>query len=330
MKNKKHYIELAQNILEEKIPDNSVFLKILSAPDSDIPAIMNGADMIRDHYFSNKIHLCTITNGKSGKCSEDCKFCSQSSFSKTEAPVYPLMEKEELIKGGVFAQDKEINRFSIVTTGKGLPRKDVEAVADAMGALDGEKIKTCASLGVLKEDDMKILKEAGITRYHHNLEASRSLFSEVCTTHSYEDRVNTIKAAQRQGMEVCAGGIFGIGETDDQILEIAIDLRELDVESIPLNFLVSIKGTPFEKINTLTPIKCLKIIAFFRYFLPQKEILICGGREKNLKELHPMIFYAGASGMMTGNYLTTDGRSFDDDLLLIKQLGFEVRQKNEA
>ena len=326
MENKKDYIELAEKILEGKLPEDLVFLNILSAPDSDIPAIMAGASMLREKYFGSSIHLCTICNGKSGKCSEDCKFCSQSSFSKTEAPVYPVLSKEELKKGGLLAQDTPINRYSIVTTGRGLPRKDVEAVAEAMRELDDNKIKKCASLGILKDEEFKLLKDAGVNRYHHNLETSRSLFKEVCTTHTYDERIETIKAAQRQGMEVCAGGILGIGETDEQILEMAKDIKALDVESVPLNFLVAVKGTPYGDRHSLTPLKCLKIIAFFRYFLPSKEIIICGGREKNLEELHPFIFYAGASGTMTGNYLTTDGRSLNDDLVMLEQLGFEVRE----
>ena len=327
MKNSKYYIDLAEEILEGNLPDNSVYLEILSAPDAALPGILTGAGMLREKYFGRKIHLCTICNGKSGKCSEDCKFCSQSSYSKTEAPVYPILEKEELLKGGLFSQDKPINRYSIVTTGRGLPRKDVEAVADAMRELDDTKIKKCVSLGILKDEELKLLKDAGITRYHHNLETSRSLFKEVCTTHSYDERIGTIRAAKNQGMEICVGGIFGVGETDEQILEIALDIKALDVDAVPINFLVPIKGTPYGTIHTLTPSKCLKIIAFFRYFLPRKQIIICGGREKNLKELHPLIFYAGASGTMTGNYLTTDGRSLDDDLEMIKQLGLEVEEK---
>jgi biotin synthase len=327
MKNSKYYIELAEDILEGKLPDNSVYLDILSAPDSDLPAVMTGAGMLRERYFGRKIHLCTICNGKSGKCSEDCKFCSQSSFSKTEAPVYPILKKEELLRGGLFSQNSPVNRYSIVTTGKGLPHKDVEAVAEAMAELDDKRLKKCVSLGILKDEDLKLLKKAGVSRYHHNLETSRSLFDQVCTTHTYEERIDTIKAAQRQGMEICTGGIFGIGETDEQIFELAVDLKDLDVDAVPLNFLVAVKGTPYEDVNTLTPGKCLKIIAFFRYFLPEKQIIICGGREKNLKELHTLIFYAGASGTMTGNYLTTDGRSLEDDLEMLKQLGLEVVEK---
>jgi biotin synthase len=327
MKNNRYYLELAEGILDGKALDDSTYLKILSAPDDELLSIMGGADILRQYFFGRKIHLCTICNGKSGKCSEDCKFCSQSSFSNTTAPVYPVLPREELLRGGLYAQESPINRYSIVTTGRGLPRRDVEAVIDAMKGLDHKKIKKCVSLGILKDEDMQLIVKSGITRYHHNLETSRSLFNKVCTTHAYDERIATIKAAKRAGMEVCAGGIFGIGETDEQILELASDIKGLDVDSIPLNFLVPIPGTPYGGMNSLTPIKCLKIIAFFRYYLPDKEIIICGGREKNLKELHPLIFFAGASGMMTGNYLTTEGRTLEHDLALIRELGFSVREK---
>jgi len=327
MKNNKYYIELAEDIVKGKRPDNTIYKDILSTPDSEIAVMLAGADMLRDHYFGRKIHLCTICNGKSGKCSEDCKFCSQSSFSSTEAPVYPLIEKDELIKGGVYASNTPINRYSIVTTGKGLPHRDIKGVSEAMAGIDDVRIKKCASLGIITKEDLKILKDAGVTRYHHNLEACRSLFSEVCSTHSYDERVETILEAKKHGMDICAGGIFGIGETDDQILELAVELSELNVESVPVNFLVPVKGTPYEAMHDLTPLKCLKIISFFRYFLPKQEIIICGGRENNMGELHPLIFYAGASGIMTGNYLTTHGRSLDEDLAMINHLGFKVRGK---
>ncbi|MFC1532581.1 biotin synthase BioB [Thermodesulfobacteriota bacterium] len=325
--NKKDLIVLAEDIIEGKIPGNKKYKELLSIPDQDVFNILVGADIIRDFYFGRKVHLCTICNGKSGKCSEDCGFCSQSAFSKTDAPVYPLMGIKELKEGGVRAYETPINRYSIVTTGKGLPRDEVKVVADALAELDREKIGRCASLGVLEPEDIKVLKNAGITRYHHNLEVCKSFFPRVCTTHTYEERVNSILAAQKLGLELCSGGIFGIGETDDHILELALALRELNVDAVPINFLIPIKGTPFGSFNKLKPLRCLKIIAFFRYFLPDREIIVCGGREENLGELHPMIFYAGASGVMTGNYLTTEGRTLEKDLEMIDTLGFSVREK---
>jgi biotin synthase len=325
--NRKDFLLLAEDIINKRTPDNDVYKEILLTPDVEIMGLLNGADLIRDHFFGDEIHLCTICNGKSGRCSEDCRFCTQSAFYRTDSPVYPIMEKEELMKAGIHAGGTPINRYAIVTTGRGLPSKEVNAVAEAMAGLDGTRIGRCASLGVLDESDLMTLKKAGVSRYHHNLETSRSYFPEVCTTHTYEERINTVLAAKRIGMEVCSGGIFGIGETDDQLVEMAVTLKELDVDSVPINFLIPFKGTPFESVHNLTPLRCLKIIAFFRYALADKEINICGGREHNLGELHPMVFYAGASAIMTGNYLTCEGRTLDKDLNLISMLGLKTRRK---
>lgn len=325
--NKKEFLSLAEDTINNRPPGKAACKEILQTPDADILGLLNGADLIRDHYFGKEIHLCTICNGKSGRCSEDCRFCSQSAFYKTDAPNYPIMERDELAQGGIHASDSPINRYSIVTTGRGLPKDEVKMVAEAMKTLDGSKIGRCVSLGILNEEDLMTLMDAGVNRYHHNLEASRGYFNEVCTTHTYEDRVDTIRSAKRLGMEVCAGGILGIGETDDHIIELALDLRELNVDSIPINFLIPIKGTPFESMHNLTPMKCLKIIALFRYVLPDKEIIICGGRDYNLGELHAMVFYAGASGIMTGNYLTREGRTLEKDLDMISILGFSARRK---
>jgi biotin synthase len=324
---RKDFLLLAEDIINNRFPGNDEYGEILQTPDNDIPGMLNGADLIRDHFFGKEIHLCTICNGKSGRCSEDCRFCSQSSFFNTDAPVYQMMNKEDLKKGGLHARETPINRYSIVTTGKGLPARDVKAVAEAMAELG--KIGKCASLGILDHEDLLLLKNAGINRYHHNLETSRSYFSEVCTTHTYKEREETILSAKMLGMEVCSGGIFGIGETDDQILELAMTLKELDVDSVPINFLIPIKGTPFESMHSLTPLKCLKIISLFRYVLPDREIIICGGRDWNLGELHPLVFYAGASGIMTGNYLTREGRTLEKDMDMIHKLGLKIRKKPE-
>ena len=181
----------------------------------------------------------------------------------------------------------------------------------------------------LKENDLNLLKRSGVTRYHHNLETSKSHFDRVCTTHTFEERVETIRAAKRSGLSVCAGGIFGIGESDRQILELALTLKALDVDAVPINFLVPVKGTSAEGMRNLTPLRCLKIISLFRHVLPDKEIIVCGGRKTGLKDLHPLVFYAGASGIMTGDYLTTSGRALDEDLEMIDQLGFAPREKRD-
>jgi len=324
--NSKQFVNLAEKIIDGYIPDIEEYRTIMSTPDNHVFHIVAGADLLRDTYLGRSIHLCTICNGKSGRCTEDCAFCSQSRISKVNSPIYPLLPKDELKQGALDAYNTPINRYSIVTSGKRLSRNEVRKVAEAISELDQNPLDYCVSLGTLGHVDFDILKDAGITRYHHNLETSRSHFKEVCSTHNYDERIETIHSAKRQGLSVCAGGIFGVGEKDEQVLELALTLKELDVDAIPINFLTPIKGTPLEKANNLTPLSCLKIIALFRYVLPKKEIIICGGRENNIRHLHPMVFYAGASGVMTGNYLTTKGRSLKDDLEMLEELKLRVRE----
>ena len=320
-------LNLAEKIIDGYTPNVEEYRNVLSVPDDHVFNIMVGADLLRDTYLGRSIHLCAIRNGKSGRCTEDCAFCSQSRISKANPPVYPLLSKCELKQGALDADDTPINRYSIVTSGKRLSRNEVMRVAEAISDLDQNSLDYCASLGTLGQVDFEILKDAGISRYHHNLETSRSHFKKICSTHNYDDRIETIRSAKRAGFSVCAGGIFGIGETDEQVLELVLTLKGLEVDAIPINFLTPIKGAPLAKANNLTPLRCLKIIALFRYALPKKEIIICGGRENNLKNLHPMVFYAGASGIMTGNYLTTKGRSLQDDLEMLGELKFQVRDK---
>jgi biotin synthase len=325
--NRKKIIELAEAIIAGKQPDLGTFLEIARLPEPEVFSLLPGADLLREHYFQNGVHLCTICNGKSGRCSEDCRFCAQSAHYGTDSPIYPLMEKDQLVEAGVRAAASPINRYSIVTTGKGLGSVEVKKIAAALSEVAASGIDTCASLGILTPGDFEILKSAGVSRYHHNLETAESFFNRTCTTHRYADRVATVRAAKAAGLEVCSGGIFGIGETDEQALELALALRDLDVDAVPLNFLVPIPGTPMEKGASLTPLRCLKLIALFRFVLPDKEILICGGRESNLKELHPLVFFAGASGIMTGNYLTATGRTLESDLSMLAHLGLAVRKK---
>mmetsp|Transcript_9782 Transcript_9782/g.5104 ORF Transcript_9782/g.5104 Transcript_9782/m.5104 type:complete len:327 (-) Transcript_9782:1238-2218(-) len=323
----KTLFETAKNIIYGIVPDDITYQAIANIPEHDVFIFFPGADMIRNHYFGKKIHLCMICNGKSGKCTQDCTFCSQSMFSKTDVPVFPLLEKEKLQQGFMHTSETLVNRYSIVTSGKRLSKSEVRAVAEAIGELELNRINSCVSLGILEQDDFEILKKAGVSRYHHNLETAQSFFAQVCTTHTYQERIDTIKEAKKSGFSICAGGVFGIGETDDQVLELALTLKRLNVDAVPINFLVPIKKTPLENSCELTPLRCLKIISLFRYVLPDKDIIICGGREENLKELHSLIFYAGASGIMTGDYLTTTGRTLSKDLELLEQLNLAVKEK---
>ena len=325
--NRRALLELAEAAIEGNIPGRDIFEELADTPEREVLSLMAGADLIRTHFFGNAIHLCTIVNGKSGRCSEDCAFCAQSSAAVTDAPVYPLRSSDELRETGRRAALTPVHRYSVVTSGRGLPRREVAVVAAALSGLDAEGIGACASLGILDDDALQLLKEAGVGRYHHNLETAESHFDRLCTSHSYNERVATVLAAKQAGLSVCSGGVFGTGETDRQVLELAWALKALDVDAVPLNFLVPIPGTRLAHAAPQSPLRCLKIIALFRYVLPDKELIVCGGRERNLRELHPLIYYAGASGVMTNNYLTTKGRSLDEDLALLERLGLEVRKK---
>ena len=318
---------LTENILNGKPLGAEAYRIIVDTPMQDVHMLMEGADRIRKRRFGSGIHLCTICNGKSGKCSEDCAFCSQSVSSKTHASVYPLLNKEKLMAGGEYASETPINRYAVVTSGRRLPPHEVTAVAQALGGLNPERIKTCASLGILGPEDFRVLKKAGVTRYHHNLETAKSHFQNMCGSHTYEERVNCVLNAKREGLSVCSGGIFGIGETDEQVVELALALKDLNVDAVPINFLVPIEGTPMAHYPKVSPMRCLKIISLFRYVLPDTNILVCGGREDSLGDRHSLIFQAGANGMMTGNYLTTDGRTLQKDLEMLNALGLKVREK---
>ncbi len=327
MDRKKELIVLTENILAGKLPGPGAYGIIVDMPPHEVPMLMKGADRIRKAHFGSEIHLCTICNGKSGKCSEDCGFCSQSAFSKTHVDVYPLLNKKMLMAGGEYASETPVNRYSVVTSGRGLPPHEVAAVAQALGALDPSRIKTCASLGILGAEDFQVLRKAGVTRYHHNLETAKSHFSNMCGTHTYEERVKCVLNAKKAGLSVCSGGIFGIGETDEQVLELALALKDLDVDAVPINFLVPMEGTPMAHYPKVSPLRCLKIISLFRYVLPDKNILVCGGREAGLGDRHSLIFEAGANGIMTGNYLTTEGRTLQKDLEMLERLGLQVKEK---
>jgi biotin synthase len=287
----------------------------------DIFNLFVSANKIRDYFRGNKARLCAIVNAKSGACPEDCSFCAQSSRSRAEIQAYPLLSKEKILQKAIGVRQSGIERFSIVTSGRKVSEKDLLKIADMLSEIRNIGLLPCASLGLLREDDLSMLKKAGLDRYHHNLETSERFFPWVCTTHGYRDKIETIKAAKSAGLSVCSGGIFGMGETWKDRIDMAFALRELGVDSVPVNFLVPIKGTPLGNADLLHPFEALKIVSIYRYILPDKEIRICGGRLQILGEFNSMIFLAGADGMITGNYLTTTGRSPEDDLKLIKIYG---------
>lgn len=315
--------------LEEYILKGSAITKeeadfIVRIPDADIFNLFATANRIRDCFRGNLIGLCSIVNAKSGYCTEDCSFCAQSSRSRAHIDTYPLLEKEHVIQKAREAKKYGIKRFSIVTSGRKVSRRDLHNIADMISGITDLGIVPCASLGLLQEDDFSVLKAAGLDRYHHNLETSSQYFPEICRTHGYDEKIHTIRAAQAAGLSICSGGIFGLGETWQDRIEMAFALRDFDADSVPINFLTPIKGTVLGNRGLLHPLEALKIISLYRLILPRKEIRVCGGRMQVLGEFHSMVFFAGADGIITGNYLTTVGRNPEDDLRLLGMLSLRV------
>ncbi len=301
---------------------------ILNVDDSEIDFLLKEADRIREAHKGKEIDLCSVTNARSGNCSENCSFCAQSVHFSTDVKSYPLLATDSLVSAARHAKENGATKFCIATSGRGIRReKDLEEICRAVSTIKNEvKISMCGTLGELTEEQMAALKAAGLDRFHHNLETSEAFFPNVCTTHTYQDRLDRIRTAKRVGLTTCCGGIFGMGETLEDRIDLAFAIRELDVDSVPLNFLVPVAGTPLENAVPPTPNECLKIIALFRFLMPDKEIRICGGRVSALQDLHPRIFEGGASGMMIGNYLTTMGRPPEDDLSMLDALGFSPRK----
>ncbi len=284
--------------------------------------LIAAASEIRESFKGKSIVLCGIINAKSGRCPEDCAFCSQSAHHCTDAPSYPLIKKDAIIGSAISARDEGAHMFGIVTSGTAITTE--EEWAEILGAITGIKasgIKACASLGMLDVNGAKRMKDAGLFRYHHNLETARSFFRNICTTHDYDEDIATIGAAREAGLSVCCGGIIGMGESQEQRLELAFTLRDLGVDCVPVNILDPRPGTRLEGTEPLTPLEILVTIALFRFILPDKDIKLCGGKEKNLRQLLPLGILAGCNSLMTGNYLTTTGRSAALDIEMILDLG---------
>lgn len=286
------------------------------------------ASQVREQAFGKKVSLCAIVNAKSGLCPEDCAFCAQSAHHRTTTAQYPLLEEQQLLDGARAAAACGAGCYGIVTSGSGIRQgEELERICRVIRQLRTEgMIAPGASLGTLDAYSVQALKDAGLVTYHHNLETSRSFFPQICTTHDYEDDVATVRLAKQAGLRVCSGGLFGLGETMAQRVELALTLRELQVESVPINFLDPVDGTPLAGSNRLTPMECLHIVALYRLILPDAHITICGGRERNLRQLQSWLFVAGASGLMTGNYLTKEGRQPSEDRQMIADLGLTLAE----
>ena len=280
------------------------------------------AEKVRKKYKGNKVKICSIINAKSGKCSENCKFCAQSAHHSTGVIDYPLVSNEKI----TMAAEKALQTascFGIVSSGNTLTDSEINKLCDLLKH-NNKSANFSASIGYISKESLQKLKDAGLKKIHHNLETSENFFANICTTHTYSQRVETIKRAKECGFEICSGGLFGIGESVEDRIDLAFTLKNLCVESVPMNFFIPIKGTALENITPISAIEVLKTISLFRMILQTQDITICGGREKSLKEKQSMVFAAGANGIMTGDYLTTSGRKPEDDLQMIKNLGLEI------
>ena len=286
------------------------------------------AEKIRRRYKGDLADLCSVISAKSGSCPEDCAFCAQSVHYQTGITEYPLFPIDKIIKAAFDAKKNGARRFCISTSGRGIEEDDdITKISEAIGRIRDEvKISPCATLGLMSLDHLKILKDSGLNRFHHNLETSESYYQKICNTHSYTERVEMVKRIKESGLSACVGGILGMGETMEDRADLAIAIRDLDPDSVPINFLMPIMGTPLENISGLGSDEALRSIALFRFIMPSKEIRVCGGRVSALGNSHKQIFNFGADGMMVGNYLTRSGSDPVEDLRTLKDLGLGIRE----
>lgn len=315
--------ELKSKVLAGGQVDREVALKLVDAP---LESLAQAADELREHFCGDRFDLCTIVNGKCGKCSEDCKYCAQSAHYHTNLEEsYPLLSTEELLKGAAENKRQGVLRYSIVTSGRKLSDREVNQACESIRAIREQVgIEVCVSFGLLGEEAFRRLKEAGASRVHCNLESSRRYFPQVCTTHSYDEKIETMKAARRAGLSVCSGGIIGLGETMEDRIDMVLTARELGVKSVPVNLLNPIPGTPYEHNPVLTEDELRRVVAIFRFLIPDGNIRLAGGRGL-LEDKGARCFRSGANAAISGDMLTTSGITVQRDQEMLKGLGYQVR-----
>ena len=319
--------ELIDDMIEIALKGQSISsdkaLQLESFTHEELDYLFIGTDRIRDKFKGDDVKICSIVNAKSGRCVEDCSFCAQSSSFQTDAPETELMSVEEMVAAAKEAEAFGANEFSIVASGTKMDdRQELDKVIAAVRRIKAEtKLETCCSLGLMELDDLKELKAAGLDRCHHNLETAASFFNKIVTTHTYEDEVKAVQNAKEAGLQVCVGGIFGMGETFAQRVELAFSIRELGTQSLPINFLKPIEGTGLDHLETIEYYDALKTIALLRLVLPKIDLFVCGGREEVMTDKQEQLFSAGANGILGGNYLTTKGQDPKRDIEMIQSLG---------
>ena len=325
-----NFVQLAEDVLAGHVLSDEEAMAILECPDEELLPLLHSAYQIRKHYYGNKVKLNMIVNTKSGLCPENCGYCSQSIVSTAPIEKYSMMGKEEILAGAKRAAELNVGTYCIVASGRGPSDRDVNHVAETVKEIkDKYGLKICACLGILKPGQAEVLKEAGVDRYNHNLNTSERHHEAITTTHTYNDRVGTVEKVKGSGISPCSGVIVGMKETKEDVIDMARSLRALDADSIPVNFLHPVDGTPLEGTRELNPRYCLKVLCLFRFINPSKEIRISGGREVNLGSLQPLGLYP-ANSIFIGDYLTTDGQESTADHIMLKEMGFEIDEQGES
>jgi biotin synthase len=323
------WTSLARRVLDGEPATREEALAVLRSPDDGLLSLLAAAFEVRRRYFGRDVQLYYLQNAKSGLCPEDCHYCSQSRVSTAPVERYPLLSREEILAGARRAAESDACTYCLVTSGRGPTERELEQVIDAVREIKRTlPLRVCACLGILAEGQAERLKEAGVDRFNHNLNTSEAYHGSICTTHRYEDRVRTVEQVKAAGISPCCGGIVGMGESDEDVVDLAFALRELEVESIPVNFLHPVDGTPLAGTWRLDPSYCLRVLCMFRFVNPTREIRIAGGRELHLGSLQPLGLYP-ANSIFVSDYLTTKGQSADDDRRMIADLGFRIAPRPE-
>jgi biotin synthase len=322
--------ELAARVLEGHEVTFDEALGMLRCGDEELLDLLGAAFRIRHRWFGKTVQLYFLMNAKSGLCPEDCHYCSQSKVSEAEIPKYNILSREKLLDGARVAAERNSKTYCIVISARGPNEREMHAVETIVPEIKAKyDLQVCACLGLLTPEQAQRLKAAGVDKVNHNLNTSENYYGQICTTHTYQDRLDTLKAVRSAGIELCSGGIIGMGEQDEDVVRMALQLRELKTESIPLNFLNPIDGTPLAGPTQLTPRYCLKALAMFRFVNPKSELRIAGGRELHLGNLQALGLYA-ANSLFVGDYLTTKGQAAEADYKMIEELGFEVTHGEEV
>ncbi|MEM9646383.1 MAG: biotin synthase BioB, partial [Planctomycetota bacterium] len=318
-----YYETLADRVLDGGDITRGEAEAILNSSDLDVPAILSAGFRIRHHFFGRTVQLYFLMNAKSGLCPEDCHYCSQSKVSDAPVPKYNILQRDRLMNAAKIAKDRGAKTYCLVISARGPSEREMKAVETVVPEIKEKYgLDICACLGLLNREQADRLKDCGVDRVNHNLNTSESYYGDICTTHTYADRVETLEHVRDAGMEMCSGGIIGMGEKMEDIVSMAFDLRKLGVQSIPLNILNAIDGTPLEGTQAMSPNDCLKALAMFRFVNPDREIRIAGGRELHLRTLQPQGLYV-ANSLFVGDYLTTQGQPPQEDYDMIRDMGFE-------